>query len=263
MARLYLISFNITAGTHTILDTAECIVAGNPFHFELLHVNGAKVYAVSYRATLFSCEIIDNRFSNMREITIRPGDAYHGICGCDADSVYLTNMLANTMTKYNIRTGSKEHCICDSGVRMKDVAVIDDRCLLALSSDRGPISGIMGADGTVSPYNTPYDSHLLMYERGGRGRLLRRLVLEKTQIDACVVVDRSCFVTCTDMYGVGFILHCIIDSDYTFTEIRKIPCAGFPHGISIRNGLLAYTSYSESALYIIQGFGESIITHIP
>ena len=248
MARLYLLEFSLETGAHSILDSVECVFEGRSFNFELLYIFENIVYSISYDNTLFSCNIVNNKFVNMKIVTVSKGEAYHGICGADKDSVYVTNMLRPTITKYNVKTMETSSIACDGGTRMKDAVVIDDRCLLALSSDSGPIKGTLQGDGKVRPYHTPFDSHLLIYERSSR--LARRHVLEKTQIDGCVYSNGFLFVTCTDTMGGGFLLRCRIDSDYNFKDIVHIPCAGFPHGVAVRGGLFAYTSYSESALYI-------------
>lgn len=248
MARLYLIEFSFETGSYSILDTIECVFEGKSFNFELLYICENIVYGVAYKTALLSCSIVNNKFVNMKFVTISKGEAYHGICGAGKDSVYLTNMLRPSITKYNVKTNETSSIACDGGTRMKDAVVIDDRCLLALSSDSGPINGTLGSDGKVVPHNNPYDSHLLIYERNGR--LVRRHVLEKTQIDGCVYANGFLFVTCTDAVGGGSLLRCRIDPEYNFKDIVHIPCAGFPHGVAVRGSLFAYTSYSESALYI-------------
>ena len=40
------------------------------------------------------------------------------------------------------------------------------------------------------------------------------------------------------------------DETKQIIEIIHMPCKGFPHGIDIAHGCIAYTSYTESALYI-------------
>jgi hypothetical protein len=252
MSRLYLVSFSLNTSSYEIKDSVECVIDNKSFHFELMTIRGNTIYSVSYTSSLFSCEVVDGKFQNMRVDTVCRGEAYHGICNAGDDSVYVTNMIHASITEYN--TVTKKSCLfpCTGGVRMKDVAVIDDTCLLVLSSDSGPIKGELLLDGTVSPYNKPYDSHLLLYARRGSecGKLLGQLVLEQTQIDACIYTGEYCFVTFTDARGSGYLLRCCIDTNYNFTDVTKIPCAGFPHGVAVRGELFAYTSYTESALYI-------------
>lgn len=250
MARLYLVEFDLEKGSHTILDSKECVVDTVPQHFELLHIKGNKVYSVSYSNTLFSCEIKDNKFCNFKTTKINEGEAYHGVCdGGTADSVFLTNMKKNNLTHYDTKSRVKTPFPCAGAIRMKDAAIIDDKHILAISSDKGPINGTLLKDGKVNPRNPPYDSHVHIFNRADH-RLVRQHTFKDTQIDGCVVHDGYCYVTCARCDGTGYIWRAKLDADYNFTDVKELPAAGFPHGIAVRNKMLAYTSYTESALYI-------------
>lgn len=257
MARLYLIQFDLEHDTYTIIDTATCICNNKPFHFELISIKSANmqnpyitIYAVSYTNELFSCNIVYNKFTKFTTMVVNPADNYHGVLALEDGSVYVTNMKQPTITQFNPKNGYKHTIKCSRGVRMKDVIVIDDPYIVALSSDRGPINGSKTADGTVQPINKPYDSHVILYNRY-TGQHVCVHTLEKTQIDGCVYKAPFCYVTCTDVSGVGYILRLSIDLvARTFTDPVYIPCAGFPHGISIYNNMLAFTSYATSSLYI-------------
>lgn len=252
-AQLYLIEFDLAKNTHTILDSTTVICNDQPQHFELLSFRQTPteitVYSISYRNTLFSCNIVNNKFCNFRTVVVNPGEAYHGVLAFGANSVYLTNMLKPSITEFNIKTVTKRTIVCNGGVRMKDVAILDSDHIIAISSDRGPINGTLQSDGTVTPQNPPYDSHALIYNRH-TGALIARHILEGTQVDGCIYHAPFCYVTCTRIDGSGYILRSKINAAYEFTEIIHIPCAGFPHGLAIYKHLFAYTSYSESAIYI-------------
>jgi hypothetical protein len=249
MARLYLIEIDISANNYTIKDSAECIISGAPQHFELIYVASAKVYAVSYANTLFSCDIISDKFCNMTTTVINRGDAYHGVIRLSETSVYVSNMLNPTITEYNPTTGTNRTMQCVGGTRLKDIALIDADHILIISSERGPIVGRQLPNGSVDPYNKPYTSHALTYNRH-TGALIDKYVLPATQVDACIVDADYCYITCTNASGGGFILRCTISDKYKLVNPSYTHTAGFPHGICIRNGLLAYTSYADSSLMI-------------
>lgn len=255
MARLYLVEFDLDADTYTILDSVTCVHKGNPVHFEILttrrFLDCTMIYAVSYTNSLFSCMIKDNKFTDFDSVVINPMDNYHGVTVLeDEESVYVTNMKTATITEFNTRTGSKRIMECAGGIRMKDVAILDSDHILALSSDRGPINGTQNTDGTVSPTNSPYNSHILVYNRRTSKRICSH-TLENTQVDGCIFKSPHCYVTCTDSSGNGYILQASIDiANQTISNMVHMPCAGFPHGLDIHGDLFAYTSYSESALYI-------------
>ena len=154
-----------------------------------------------------------------------------------------------TITEFNTKTEEKRSIPCNGGTRMKDVAIVDDDHILAISSDRGPINGTQNADGSLSAHNAPYNSHVLIYNRHTGGEPIAKHTFPNTQVDGCIYNAPYCYVTCTDVGGAGYIFRSNID-EYTFTEITHIPCAGFPHGLAIRGDMFAYTSYGESALFI-------------
>jgi hypothetical protein len=250
MARIYLVKYDLEAGTHAILDERECVLKNEPQNFELLAYHDNTIYSVSYRNTLFSCKIKDDKFCEFKLTTIQPRDNYHGLCYAGGSSLLLTNMLQNTIVEYNVATQAKRAIKCEGGVRMKDVSVVDSQCILALSSDSGPTTGRLG------DRVTPYASHVLLLERT-TGKLIRKHTMPATQIDGCAITSPSCkemiacaYVTATDSEGIGYILRLNISLDYEFIGISRIEAAGFPHGVDISGGVLAYTSYTESALYI-------------
>jgi hypothetical protein len=244
MAQLYLIRFDLSGSEYTILDTTTVVCDGVPQHFELISLchtpTAIIIYSISYKNTLFSCTLINNKFGNFHTTVVNIDDAYHGVHAFGGDSVYVTNMVRPTITEYNIKTKSRKSIVCSEGVRMKDVFPIDEHHLLALSSDRGPIVNVT--------YNVPYDSHVFIYNRH-TGAVTAKHTLKNTQIDSCVYNAPYCYVTCTNSDGSGYLFRSKIDG-YTFSEPTSISCAGFPHGIAIYKNLIAYTSYTDSALYI-------------
>lgn len=260
MARLYLIQIDYATQRMTVLDTKEFIVDGVPVHTELLCLQGTTLHTISYTDKLFSCDIVGGHFTNLRSKTVTAGEAYHGVCSAGyPNTVYVSNMRRNTITRYNTATGAKARMICDGGVRMKDAALVGEDHILVLSSDRGPITTIRRPDGTISPTNPPYDSHALLYNRHTGARVATHL-FKNIQVDGCVFYKNRCWVTCTDKDGKGKLWSAAVTDDFGFADERVIPCADFPHGIAIRNNILAYTSYGDSSLTLhrISDDGEII-----
>lgn len=256
MAQLYLIEFSLPDNSYTILDSQTVICDGQPQHFELVSLrkdpaNPDKytLYSISYKNTLFSCDISGSKFANFRTTVVDPSEKYHGVFAFGDDKVYVTNMIRPSITEYNVKSGAKKSIVCSGGTRMKDVAILDDDHIIAISSDGGPINGHRKPDGSVEPVNVPYNSDVLIYNRH-TAKLVARHTMPKTQIDGCIYVAPHCFVTCADIDGTGYIWRSKIDAVHQFTEVKKIPCAGFPHGLALRGRIFAYTSYSDSALYI-------------
>jgi hypothetical protein len=260
MAKLYLLSINFVGKTMTILDSKEFVVDGVPAHTELLCLQGAMLHTISYTDKLFTCDIVDNKFTNFRAKTVTSGEAYHGVCsGGSPSTVYVTNMKSNTITHYNTATGSKRVMGCDGGVRMKDAALVGEDHILVLSSDRGPINTTLRPDGSITPTNPLYDSHALLYNRRTGARVATHL-FKGIQVDGCVFYKNRCWVTCTDGEGRGFLWNALITDEYAFADERVVECAGFPHGLAIRNNVLAYTSYADSSLTLHRISDDGTIT---
>ncbi len=257
MACLYLIEFDLERDSYRILDSITCISNGKPVHFELISIyknpitSEIRIYGVSYDNRLFICDLIRDKFSNYITKVVNECDNYHGICILDdEESVYVTNTQKPTITKFNACTGTKQTIVCNGGVRMKDVAIINAEYMIALSSDRGPTEGIQKSDGTINSVCKPYDSHVFIYNRNTSAQMYVH-TLKDTHIDSCVYSAPFCFVTCTSASGEGYILRLRVDMETkTLVDPVQFPCAGFPHGISIYNNKLAYTSYATSSLYI-------------
>jgi hypothetical protein len=255
MAKLYLIQFDLPTDSYTILDSQTVICEGQPQHFELISIRKHTesdiytVYSISYQNTLFSCEIIDNKFCHFRTTVVNPREKYHGVLAFDLDKVYVTNMLYSSITEYDTKTKTQKSIVCSGGTRMKDVAIIDKDYIIVISSDSGPVLGKRAPDGKVSPLNILYDSHALIYNRH-TAKLMARHTFPNTQIDGCIYMAPYCFITCAKIDGTGYIWRAKIDNSYQFTQMKHISCAGFPHGLALRDHTFAYTSYDESALYI-------------
>jgi hypothetical protein len=246
MARMYLLEFNLDTNDYTVLNEKEVLLNGTPHHFELIYINNNTVYSVDYTNRVAIVDISNMKFDKVRWIELQEREAYHGITGITSNTLYVTNMMSNIIREYDLETTKSKAIICQGGVRMKAISFIDEDTVLVLSSDSGPKNGIYGMK---NQYNTPYNSHILVYNRHS-GKLYDTYVLEKTQIDACVVQNEYCYVTCTDACGNGYILRCKITPEYRLTEPMRYDTDGFPHGIDIHNGLFSYTSYSESSVHI-------------
>jgi hypothetical protein len=250
MATLYLVKVDISSNKFTVLDSQTCIVDGKPIHFDLLYVYKNKVFSVSYDNFFFMCDISNNTFQNFSITELNKEDAYHGLSAASTpDVLYFTNMKRPTIASYNLNTQEKATIRCH-GVRLKDVSIIDEDHFVVLSSDNGPVTGTQLEDGKVHPNSKPYNSHALIYNKN-TGKLLDTYVLKATQIDSCVFHNGYCYITCTNANGVGYILRCRITPGYKFAEPAMFPTEGFPHGIAIHNGLLAYTSYTDSSLTVL------------
>lgn len=251
MAKLYIIRFDLTTQTHTILDSKECIVNGRPQHFELISIKDNIVYGVIFEGTLFMCKIQDNAFCNFESVSIDPKATYHGLSTTDHTSVYVTNTQLPTITEFNIPTRTKRSSYTiPQGKRIKDIAVIDKDHLLVLSSDGAPSNAKHPTkDVPLSRHCKSYNSHVLIYNKATL-KTIKSYALINTHVDSCVYLHAHCFVTCTPSTGESYIFHAKLDSQYNFTDPTNIPCAPFPHGISIYNDILAYSSYGESAIYI-------------
>ena len=247
MARLYLLEVDYDTKTYTILDSVDAVVNGKPVHTELLCLQKDILYTISYTDKLFSCRIVGNKFTDMKGVIVSSEEAYHGVCDGGADGmVYVTNMLQNTITLYNTRSRRMKKMVCEGGVRMKDAALLDKSHILVLSSDRGPIITTQHTDGHISPVNTPYNSHALIYNRH-TGVLCDTHVFKDMQVDGCFFYKNKCWVTCTDEKGQGSLWRATITGN-KFSYGIHLPCEGFPHGIAIKDNILAYTSYGECSL---------------
>jgi hypothetical protein len=236
MGRLYLIEFNMNTGTHTMID----MLVTNPIqHFDLLIVCDDTVYAVCYTYILFSCKIKNMKFTQPDLTKMNRKEAYHGLCRSPIGNLVLTNMRDNTIADYSLQTKKTHNFRCREGVHIKDATFVDMSTLLVISTDGGPAATITKL----------YNSHILLYNYKS-GALLHKYTLVDTHVDSCIYDAPYCYVTCTSPTGGGYILKCFISDKYTITETRQIPTERFPHGITIRGDLIAYTSYEESSLVI-------------
>lgn len=254
MAKLYLIHYDMSANSFTILDSKTCITNGKPQHFDLITVKDYNLYATILDSTVLTCKITDLKFGDIKSHIVDLSHNYHGLCYSDKDTIYLTNLLGPILAEFNLETCEKKLFYCANGQRMKDVTLIDSNYLIAISCEGGPVfqtyysarpSNLKQPQRVARPYN----SRALIYNRHS-GELVGEHILINTHVDSCIYSAPFCYITCTRQDGSGFLLRCKVDASYNFIEMTELACAKFPHGISVHGGLLAYSSYADSAVYI-------------
>lgn len=144
---------------------------------------------------------------------------------------------------------------CD-GWYTKDVHFLNDHSMVALFCNGRP---------QLSPNAaTIYDSRIVFLElkkfpiiaQEERASPFLRVVdsfeLPKSQVDSCVVLeDFSILVTQNDCADGGQILKFDLNREQNRLElVHTFRTDGFPHGIAYKDGLVAYTTYSTSKVYI-------------
>jgi hypothetical protein len=237
---LYLVEFNYRLQQSKILDTLQLI-----HHPDLIEKQDNTIYIVNLNAYLTVCEIKNNRLVLKKDILIKPGYQYHGLC---IHPIYTNELfLASTrefklLTQFNLEKGFiKDHVIPKlEAVFLKDILFISPNRALILGSDGGP-----------STQKITYSSYINLYEfRDNAFIFLDGLTYNNCHIDSIAYANNRYFVT-AQLESDGVIITGLIEDDKLHPTNHK-PTADFPHGISISDSkiYLGYTCYSTKSVNI-------------
>lgn len=251
-AKLYLVEH--FENTFTITDTLLLDTAKNSwnpkkrlsgqrfYHPDLMSLIGNTIYFSEYSNRCCVVDVIDNRLV-YRE-TLELGDnAYHG-CFSENTDVYLGSVFQSNITIYNLETKSTStlNVELEPNLRIKTIAKEENFFVLAVDKQFGSPS-IKGSKN---------DAWVKLFEKQNEKlMLLDSLAFPVSQVDGHISYGGYQFVVLHDGTDkTGYIVIIKVDNK-KLRLIKKIPCAGFPHGLDIRNDKLIYTTYSQSSIIVI------------
>jgi hypothetical protein len=259
-AVLHLVEFNLSTGSFTILDRLLLRYEGprvlTPRGFTKLsytklvdHINirGNRIYYVSLDNTIGIVDIINRKFVKRGLLTVNDNVYFHGIDfhSSNPNLAYLSGALHNPkIVLLDMKTMAFQSIVLPGleGRLIKATRFLDEKHLVAIAGG-GRISS------SEHEKTRSYDGYIGVYSLPDF-KCLDLVTLNVAQSDDVAVHNGF-------IYAIMQGEHAAIVLKYKFEEskLKKLDdfvVGGFPHGIDIRNGILAVTSMSKSSVQLFE-----------
>ena len=224
-----------------LLDTRHPDSSSRYFHPDLICLHGNSVFMSEYTNRSLVVDVVDDHLEIRNAFTICKEFRYHG-CFTRNQFILYGSVKGGTIGVYNTQTGVVQHLRTPCRMRIKTIGMDEDR------------NFIFGADLPQAELSRPgarMDAELQLYQYDKKGfTRLDVLELPDTQVDGHVFHDGLHYFAIHDGEEKRGKILVVRTSDGKIERIRDVPCNDFPHGLDIRDGLLAYTSYSTSSVIL-------------
>jgi hypothetical protein len=241
-AKLYLAEYNIDDKKLTVLSTLVLNFNNYFFHPDLISIVDNKIYSTDYTNMTCIVEIKNDELFCVKLINLHKYVDYHGVF-CNRQNVFFGGVMSkdkNTiLTVYNSINEEIKHIPTNLNIRIKAISFYDETKL------------ILCVDFPTDETNNLKDSWIMLYSLENDTLLLHDdLYFKNCQIDQSAIKDNHFFVVIHSADDeCGYIVIGNIEKT-KLNLLKKVQCHDFPHGIDVRNNLLAYTSYAKSTTTI-------------
>jgi hypothetical protein len=217
-----------------------------PDLIDLMTIKGNTIYYVSLQNTIGQVDIINKKLIKRNLVVIPGQNAFHSITFHPIKShmMYLSSaMYAPTrkLVVYNSLTSEKKDIILPGleGCLIKDTKFLKDGRII-ISGSNGMIS--------IKNDNKVYDGFIGMYTPDFK--CIDLVKIPNIQNDGVSISNDLIYLTTQGSTGAGKIMkYKVVDNK--LESDGEIEIGGFPHGIDVRNNLLAVTSMTHSSVQLI------------
>jgi hypothetical protein len=259
-AMMYYVEFDLETKTFNILDrilltyTLPGMELKNgkfqkrsfPDFVDLMTIKGNTVYYVSLQKTIGQVDIINKKLIK-RDLVVIPGqNAFHSITfhPVKKHMIYLSSAMflpTRKLVVYDSLTSEKTDIILPGlqGCLIKDTKFLEDGRLI-----------ISGSNGMISTKDDKkvYDGFIGLYTPDFE--CIDLVKIPDIQNDGVSVSNDIIYLTTQGPSGGGKVMkYKVVDNKLEFDG--EIEIGGFPHGIDVRNNLLAVTAMTQSSIHLI------------
>ena len=241
--KAYLIDIDPVRKTHTLIHTLTI-----PTQTETIVYYNDKLWMNTYTDTLYVLEIKNNKLTIVKTIKFVDNIRYHGL-ECRGDYLYVTPSTNNAHTheklvKYDLKNDS--YTLIDSpdfkqNYRYKDITFLRDDLIVILINYKTVTQ--------MQNKNNSFDGMIGLFDSDFK--LLDSIEFPKAQLDCAISYNENTFYATIVNDKGGFLVKGCVENNKFVQPVEYIKTGDFPHGIDIRGNKLAYTSYSDSTVCII------------
>jgi hypothetical protein len=242
--KLYLI--DIIGDSYIIRHTLEVTRDGKRIQTEAFVVVGDTVYMIDYTEYLYCIKIKNNILQQIYNIKLNNTKTpYHGVFYHESHLYLTPSSRVHTNNEPVVKFDLNTHTILSfkafsSTFRYKSLAILPNNNILLLLNYKA-YTTYMTDKGHMT------DSAIHLYSPSFE--LLDSKEIRDVHFDYITVANNYFYATGANKDG-GFIYWGNI-SDRILSDVNLYPVEDFPHGITIHNDILAYTSYTTSTVYFI------------
>jgi len=259
-AIMYYVEFDLEAQTFNVLDRISLTYTLPGVEFkngkfrkrsfpdlvDLMTIKGNRVYYGSLQNTIGQVDIVNKKLIK-RDLVVIPGEnAFHSITfhPFKKHMIYLSSaMFAPTrkLVVYNSLTTEKKDIILPGleGCLIKDTKFLEDGRIV-----------ISGSNGMIAVQDNKkvYDGFIGLYTPNFE--CIDLVKIPDIQNDGVSVSNEIIYLTTQGPSGGGKVMKYKVEENKLKFD-GEIQIGGFPHGIDVRNNLLAVTVMSRSSVQLI------------
>jgi hypothetical protein len=239
-AKLYLIEKGDTG--FKILYTLDTVFDGISYHTDLFDIVNNTIYATNYTNTACVYKIIDTTIVFQKTLKLHAENKYHGVQAHNNKVFFTPAIGISKIAIYTPETETLMHVLPEriGTNRIKDICFINNyQVILLLTTD------------TPCEYPKEYDGFIALYTFSSTGfKYHMKTVFKNTHLDSVIGKNNKFYATAHSSEKNGILLVCEIkDNIIQLLETKSVH--GFPHGITIYDKTLAYTSYNTSGIHFL------------
>lgn len=242
--KVYHIQLDDTA--HTFLDKLTVTRHGQMTQTEMLDIHDTTIYLICYDQWMCIIDILHNSCLQIRKwILLTPHPATHHGIRVHGEHVYITPSKSATnrtnIVRFHMITEQITYLPClGQNLRIKNIVFLDNGLIVMVVNFNTRTSMLQPnhiSTGAVQLYSSKF-------------RLIQSIPAPNIHFDSICAEANRFYATGADTHS-SYIYRGIIQNN-VITEIKYITSpAPFPHGIDIRGSTLAFTSYGESSVHVI------------
>lgn len=244
--------------TFTIVYTLIMTYNGNSYQTESFVIVNNKIYMISFSNVMTIIDILPDYTLQQKQSVILDNSniPFHGIALLN-QNIYITPSRKTIGTEYilsyNIWNGEiKNIATLGDNIRVKHLTFFDNELIVVVMNYK--------TDTSMAQQGHTFNGSIRLYTIGYE--LLDNAEIPLTHFDCVVCKGNVFYATGADLIG-GYIYKGVVN-DRKIKSIIKYQVNDFPHGIDIRNNVIAYTSYSTSGIHIIEddNLVNPIVVHV-
>jgi hypothetical protein len=236
--KLYLVRFDVAAGTHRILDAISTTHRGIPVETDLADADpSGEQIALSnfHHGSLGLYRRQGDRLAFVRDLDFGLEAKVHGVRFASGDLVAVTVGSTPTGVRFYDLASTRPTIHVDLPRKTQDLALLSEREMIVLS--------VHGAPRRRRQTDYGSDVCRVRFDPAcGRAEIERLRTFADTHFDACVLHAGRLFLTDQRNDRVE-----ILDPD-SLEIVGSVGGYDFPHGIDVRFGLLAVSNYGTNAI---------------
>ena len=244
--RMYLVRFDLESGTHEIVDTLPTTWHGKKQYTDLVSFDGRDRFATSNcEANGFSTYRLDgDHLRHERDYPILGAGFCHGATFVPGTNLLAASCTSNGRNVYfvDLESGKTIYQFSGGAWQPKDACFIDERRM-----------AVIYQNGRATPgRGRAYDSKIELIEFDCAWRwhaLLHALPsLASCNADQVVYSDGKLYVSNQTQHKIAVLS--MTDGRLALDSEIEIYGFDFPHGVSVRDGLLAVSCYGDSTVRV-------------